>query len=431
MGASFSADTCKVYLKLASRRCEKLMQKQDRAIKLLSQACAKYLAEGQEDLARAKCQLFIAQTDMNAACAALLHNCEVLLAQFAAIENSTSLPCELGDVVATLDFCSTRMEVPELKKVMDQLQLKYASTDLRASLASFQPVTAVTSSLSHQPSFAAVTNNLQGIVPSYLPKKVWTPTGTPSRAERHLPLSDVAVNLGTQPHSRFEFHPRKRSSCCCRYFIWPFIISPCLFMLLVVSIFSLKARLWAEPPIQWDQAIERGLQDAQDCFEARLLPHLQQLQAMAGPPVHQIWQRVQPQLQQICQQVQPKVQQATQAFLPVFNEGWRHTREVVERAWVIMLPGLLEFKGAAQDLVKRSWAAFLPAMQQAWAAFIFRLQEQMEKVSPVLERFRQVVLNWFNEMLMPWLQRMGLAVSSYSKEMAEKVQERYQQAAQQ
>lgn len=127
MGNSFSEQTLKVKLKMASQRVTMYTSKKNNEIKQQRRQVAQLLAQGKDENARIRCEGILQTKRLLACVEALSLMCELLVQRLSMITRSRTCPPDLLESVASILYASDRIagEIPELAAIAQQFALKY------------------------------------------------------------------------------------------------------------------------------------------------------------------------------------------------------------------------------------------------------------------------------------------------------------------
>ena len=121
----FSVNKLKPHLKMAENRLSILNSKKTNLIKTQKRDIAALLREGKEEKARIRVEHLI-RTDFTIEAYELVGLlCELLHERCALVASEKECPSDMKEAMCTLIWASRRCEVPELKEVAFQLELKY------------------------------------------------------------------------------------------------------------------------------------------------------------------------------------------------------------------------------------------------------------------------------------------------------------------
>ena len=131
MGASYSANKLKVALKSATARMTMSINKKNNAIRVDSRAIATLLQTHKDESARIKVEGLLHARNLISVMETLQLMCDLLATRIQIITSSTSVPADLEESIATLVYCSVRVEVDELTVIAQQLGAKYGEKEMR------------------------------------------------------------------------------------------------------------------------------------------------------------------------------------------------------------------------------------------------------------------------------------------------------------
>ena len=132
MGASYSANKLKVALKSATARMTMSINKKNNAIRVDSRAIATLLQTHKDESARIKVEGLLHSRNLISVMETLQLMCELLATRIAIITSSMGgVPVDLEESIATLVYCSVRVEVDELTVIAQQLGAKYGEKEMR------------------------------------------------------------------------------------------------------------------------------------------------------------------------------------------------------------------------------------------------------------------------------------------------------------
>ena len=131
MGASYSANKLKVSLKSATARMTMSINKKNNAIRVDSRAIATLLQTHKDESARIKVEGLLHSRNLISVMETLQLMCDLLATRIQIITSSTSVPVDLEESIATLVYCSVRVEVDELTAIAQQLGAKYGEKEMR------------------------------------------------------------------------------------------------------------------------------------------------------------------------------------------------------------------------------------------------------------------------------------------------------------
>ena len=121
----FNANRLKPHLKMAEHRLNILNSKKTNLIKTQKRDIAALLREGKEEKARIRVEHLIRADFTIEAYELLGLLCELLHERVALIKSERACPPDMAEAMCTLIWASARCEVPELREVAIQLELKY------------------------------------------------------------------------------------------------------------------------------------------------------------------------------------------------------------------------------------------------------------------------------------------------------------------
>ena len=131
MGASYSANKLKVSLKSATARMAMSINKKNNAIRVDSRAIATLLQTHKDESARIKVEGLLHARNLISVMETLQLMSDLLSTRIAIISSSTCVPSDLEESIATLVYCSVRVEVDELTVIAQQLGAKYGEKEMR------------------------------------------------------------------------------------------------------------------------------------------------------------------------------------------------------------------------------------------------------------------------------------------------------------
>ena len=128
MGVSYSAPTLKSHLKMAVQRLLMHRNKKTNQISVDSKQVAILLQQSKDESARIRCEAILHEKNLCIAYEMLQLMCELLGARVALVTASKTCPNDLEEAIATVIYCSGRIEgIPELKFVVQQYAAKFSS----------------------------------------------------------------------------------------------------------------------------------------------------------------------------------------------------------------------------------------------------------------------------------------------------------------
>lgn len=127
MGVSYSAPTLKSHLKMAVQRLMMHRNKKTNQISVDSKAVAILLQQGKDESARIRCEAILHEKNLCIAYEMLQLMCELLGARVALVTASKECPSDLEEAISSVIYCSGRIEIPELKFIVQQYAAKYSS----------------------------------------------------------------------------------------------------------------------------------------------------------------------------------------------------------------------------------------------------------------------------------------------------------------
>lgn len=125
MGASYSAPTLKSQLKMAVQRLSMHRNKKSNQISIDSKGIAILLQQGKDESARIRCEAVLHEKNLASALEMLQLMCELMSARVALITAAKTCPSDLEEAAASLIYCASRVEIPELKVIAQQLGAKF------------------------------------------------------------------------------------------------------------------------------------------------------------------------------------------------------------------------------------------------------------------------------------------------------------------
>ena len=120
----FNANKLKPHLKMAEHRLNILNSKKTNLIKQQKREIAHLLRDGKEEKARIRVEHLIRQDFTIEAYELIGLLCELLYERVALVKAEKECPPDMKEAMCTLIWASVRCEVPELKEVSIQLELK-------------------------------------------------------------------------------------------------------------------------------------------------------------------------------------------------------------------------------------------------------------------------------------------------------------------
>lgn len=129
MGVSYSAPTLKSHLKMAVQRLMMHRNKKTNQISVDSKQVAILLQQGKDESARIRCEAILHEKNMCSAYEMLQLMCELLGARVALVTANKTCPTDLEEGIATVIYCSNRIEIPELKFIVQQVRGKQATAE--------------------------------------------------------------------------------------------------------------------------------------------------------------------------------------------------------------------------------------------------------------------------------------------------------------
>jgi len=174
----FSEAKFKAQLKMAIQRIKLVNNKIENEVKRLKRAIAGLLNKPQkeEEKAKIKCEHLIRGDHTVAAHCVLELMCEALIARVKLISQTKKCPEDLLQAVSTIIYCSSRVDIPELKKIQKMLQMKYKKSFVKRAIvnADYNVNTTVIQKLNlSNPKEGMVRNYLKAIASEY--GFVWEP----------------------------------------------------------------------------------------------------------------------------------------------------------------------------------------------------------------------------------------------------------------
>jgi len=125
MGASYSAPTLKAQLKMGAQRLAMQRNKKLNQLSVDSKAVAVLLQQGKDESARIRCEAILHERNLASAYEMMQLMLELLAARVPLITASKECPADLQEGVASVVYCSRRIEIPELKTIAQQFGAKY------------------------------------------------------------------------------------------------------------------------------------------------------------------------------------------------------------------------------------------------------------------------------------------------------------------
>lgn len=177
MGVTYSSTKLKVQLRTANQRMSMHLNKRNNTIRTDSREVAKLLQQKKDESARLKVEGIIASKNMVICMETLQLMCELLLTRIGVI-NAAKKECpeDLEESIASIAYCSTRMEVEELTEITRLLAAKFGQSYMTTHLnnESGKVSHRIISKLSvRPPDFDVVINLMQEIAGQY--EVDWTP----------------------------------------------------------------------------------------------------------------------------------------------------------------------------------------------------------------------------------------------------------------
>ena len=124
-GAGYSQQTIKTQLKMAVQRLMMHRNKRSNQVSVDSKQVAILLQQAKDESARIRCEAILHEKNLVTAMELLTLMCELLVARTALITASKTCPVDLEEGIASIIYCASRIEVPELKTVSEQIASKY------------------------------------------------------------------------------------------------------------------------------------------------------------------------------------------------------------------------------------------------------------------------------------------------------------------
>jgi vacuolar protein sorting-associated protein IST1 len=125
MGASYSAPTLKSQLKMAVQRLAMHRNKKSNQISIDSKQIAILLQQGKDESARIRCESVLHEKNLASAMELLQLTAELVLARVALITAAKTCPNDLEEGIASLIYCASRVEIPELRVIAQQFGAKF------------------------------------------------------------------------------------------------------------------------------------------------------------------------------------------------------------------------------------------------------------------------------------------------------------------
>jgi hypothetical protein len=171
MGITYSATKLKVQLRTANQRMAMHINKRNNTIRADSREVAKLLQQQKDESARLKVEGIIAAKNMVLCMETLQLMCELLLQRIGVINAATKeCPEDLEESIASIVYCSTRMEVNELTEISKILAAKFGKDYISSHLnnQSGKVCPRIIAKLSvRPPDFDVVINLMQEIAAQY------------------------------------------------------------------------------------------------------------------------------------------------------------------------------------------------------------------------------------------------------------------------
>ena len=131
MGASYSANKLKVALRSATARMTMSINKKNNAIRVDSRAIATLLQTHKDESARIKVEGLLHARNLISVMETLQLMCELLATRIQIISSAQGVPVDLEESIATLVYCSVRVEVDELTVIAQQFGAKFGEKEMR------------------------------------------------------------------------------------------------------------------------------------------------------------------------------------------------------------------------------------------------------------------------------------------------------------
>lgn len=170
LGAGYSSTTLKTQLKMAVQRLMMHRNKKSNSVSVDSKQVAILLQQSKDESARIRCEAIIHEKNLITAMELLTLMCELLVARTQLITASKVCPVDLEEGIASIIYCASRVEIPELKTIAEQFGSKYGKdwASRHADNASLKVNQRIIDKLSIQPPpFEVVLNMLHEIAATY------------------------------------------------------------------------------------------------------------------------------------------------------------------------------------------------------------------------------------------------------------------------
>jgi hypothetical protein len=124
-GAGYSAPTLKTQLKMAVQRLQMHRNKKSNQISVDSKQVAILMQQGKDESARIRCEAILHEKNLVTAMELLTLMCELLTARTALVTAAKTCPVDLEEGIASVVYCASRIEIPELKIIAEQFAAKF------------------------------------------------------------------------------------------------------------------------------------------------------------------------------------------------------------------------------------------------------------------------------------------------------------------